>query len=306
MKDTKKSGASKTKVREAQVDEKFIDDDSDKRLIVFVAAAILIIVGTIIGLLVGCNKETEDEPKKPIDDIVVPEKDGKDKKEDKEAYNDVVRPLPVVRKVTSKSKTKKTTQTTEEETEESTTHNVTFYINGEKETVEIKSEEDIEKYAPKGYTNCEFYTDEELTEKYELEEKLSEDKNLYLSCELITYSVVYEPESNNPDTYTVEDSETTLVPPTTEDVFEGWFTEIEFVNQVLVLNKDIIDYADENNVIYLYAKLTSEELVEGETEENPAIDETEITNEEENLEGEPKDTEVTPSTNSSEVSLAYK
>ena len=54
----------------------FVEDDGDKRLIVFVAVAVLVIIGTIIGLLVGCQKkeeQTTDEPKK---DTVVPvEKD---------------------------------------------------------------------------------------------------------------------------------------------------------------------------------------------------------------------------------------
>ena len=184
MKDKKKSDANKTKVRDAEInDEKFIDDDGDKRLIVFVAAAILIIVGTIIGFLVGCKKEETDEPKKPVDDIVVPEKkDDKGKENDKEAYNDVVRPLPVVRKVTTKTKAKTTEKTTDDEGEtESTSHNVTFYNNGNNEVVEIKSEEDIKNYAPKGYTNCNVYTDEELTIEYDFEEELTEDKNLYLS-----------------------------------------------------------------------------------------------------------------------------
>ena len=58
------------------IEENFLDEKEDKRLIVFIALAILVIVGTIIGLLVGCQKKEQDEPKKPAD-IVEPEKDDK-------------------------------------------------------------------------------------------------------------------------------------------------------------------------------------------------------------------------------------
>lgn len=51
-----KKGKEITK-KEIKVEDNFLEEENDKRVIVFVAIAILVIVGTIIGLLVGCEKE---------------------------------------------------------------------------------------------------------------------------------------------------------------------------------------------------------------------------------------------------------
>ena len=80
------------KVKRIDVDEinKDFDDveTEDRRLIVFIAIAILVIVGTVIGLLVGCEKKENEtkEPDKPgKTDVVVPEKpDEKGNKEDED------------------------------------------------------------------------------------------------------------------------------------------------------------------------------------------------------------------------------
>mgnify|MGYP003304305780 CR=1 FL=1 len=65
------------------IDNDFIEEDNDKKLIVVIAIAILVIIATILGLLFGCEKQ-EEEPEPPKDDeIVVPvEKEDEDKKED--------------------------------------------------------------------------------------------------------------------------------------------------------------------------------------------------------------------------------
>ena len=88
VKKTKKSTASKKNVAkkdEAPVIKKIIpetiDDlkiedkyegESDNKAIIFIAVAILIVVGTIVGLIVGCEKK-EETPEKPNDEVVVPE-----------------------------------------------------------------------------------------------------------------------------------------------------------------------------------------------------------------------------------------
>lgn len=73
-----KKGKEITK-KEIKVEDNFLEEENDKRVIVFVAIAILVIVGTIIGLLVGCEKKEED-PVKPNDNKTNPIKDNGNKR----------------------------------------------------------------------------------------------------------------------------------------------------------------------------------------------------------------------------------
>ena len=243
------------------VDDNFLDDDKgDKRLIVFIALAILVIVGTLIGLLVGCQKEEKEEPKKPDDKVVVPEKDEEKENEKEDKKYTYEKPLPVVRKVTSTNKKKKTTSSDEntDDEDEVITYNITFYLNDNSEVKEVEKDLETPEYVPDGYSSCNYYSDEELTEEYDLTTKVTEDKNIYMSCELITYSIVYDQETDNVKTYTVEDNDVILTDLTPAiGTFIGWFTDQEQTNQVKVLNKDIVSFADENNIIYLYAGITT-------------------------------------------------
>ena len=292
----KKTNSTPKKVKDVefrQLDDDFSETDTeDKRLIVFIALAILVIVGTIIGLLVGCQKEEKDEPKKPEDDIVVPEKED-NKKEDKESYNyDYEKPLPVVRKVTKKTTKASTEESTDNtSTEETTKHNVTFYLNEESEVVEVEDGSNASEYTPTGYTDCKYYVDEEMSEEYDFTTSVNEDKNIYMVCSLITYDVVYvvnETESHGE--YTVEDGNIALEDPTlTEGVFAGWYTDENYTNQVTALSKDILP--TEGTQLYLYAKVTTgqDDVInpeEGKTEEDETLNEENLTEEkttEENL-----------------------
>ena len=107
MKDSKKVTKKSPAVKN---DEKFMEEENDNRVIIFIAIAILVIIGTIIGLLVGCDKKTDDkDPVKPKDNIVVP--DNNKKEEDKKEETKTT----VIKKVTTKSNDN-TNKTEEEET----------------------------------------------------------------------------------------------------------------------------------------------------------------------------------------------
>lgn len=273
------------KVREVKAqenEENFLEEDGDKRLIVFIAIAILVIVGTVIGLLVGCQKEKTPEPEKPTDDVVVPD-DKKDNKKEEVHNYDYEKPLPVVRKVTKKKTTTKedTTEGDGEGDNEKTSYNVTFIINGTSEVVSVEDGSEAEKYEPTGYTGCKYYTDEEMTNEYEFG-SVSEDANIYMSCELIEYTINYDVEAGNPTTYTIEDADTTLSSPESDNgVFDGWYTEPENGTKVTTLNKEIVSYANDSNVISLYARFTTnnDDVVSDEenTEEETTVDRNETT-----------------------------
>ena len=70
-----------TKKDKIEIDEEFIEDD-DKRVIVFTALSLLIIIATVIGLLVSHQKkEITDDIKEPHKDYITPEPEiGENKK----------------------------------------------------------------------------------------------------------------------------------------------------------------------------------------------------------------------------------
>lgn len=78
-----KKGKDNTK-KVIDVKDNFMEEDSDKRVIIFVAIAILVIVGTIIGLLVGCEKKEEDDPVKPNNNKTTTPVKREDDKKDKD------------------------------------------------------------------------------------------------------------------------------------------------------------------------------------------------------------------------------
>ena len=286
----------KSKVKDVDftpIEENFLDENEDKRLIVFIALAILIIVGTIIGLLVGCQKKEQDEPKKPTDDIVEPtDKDKKDNDKKKEERYDYEKPLPIVRKVTTASKKTKTknSSNTNTDSESKETHIISFIMGDNSELVDVKDGEKLEEFVPKGYKECKYYSDEEMQEEFDFTSNVTEDKNIYMVCTLIEYEIEYSldgelVQTSNPTSYTVESNEATLEDlNVSEGTFLGWFSDSEKTNQINKLDKSIIDLADGNNVIHIYASVTtgnddviSNEELKEETSEEP--NDEEVTNE---------------------------
>ena len=115
-----KKGKDNTK-KVIDVKDNFMEEDSDKRVIIFVAIAILVIVGTIIGL-VGCEKKEEDDPVKPNNNKTTTPVKREDDKKDKDVE-------PTTKKVVVKKLSTKTEDTTKTHTKKLT---VTFFMIDEK------------------------------------------------------------------------------------------------------------------------------------------------------------------------------
>lgn len=279
------------KVKKVNVEEinKDFDDveNEDRRLIVFIAIAILVIVGTVIGLLVGCEKRNNDvpEPEKPGTDVVVPEKpDEKGNKEDEGVVTrEIVRKVRAVYtgKKTKKSKGKK------DNTDDTVTYNVTYYLGEETNVEEVESGKTPPKYVPTGYSACRYYKDSNLEEEYDMTLKIKSNVNIYMDCDAIEYTVDYGEDAitTNPTTYLVTQGEVALSDATyngtseVEMYFNGWYLEPEFSTRVNSLNKDLVEQADENNVIHLYAYFSDEQIVDPEEPveeptEDPIVDDT--------------------------------
>ena len=297
------------KVKRIDVDEinKDFDDveTEDRRLIVFIAIAILVIVGTVIGLLVGCEKKENEtkEPDKPgKTDVVVPEKP--DEKGNKEDEDEGVETKEIVRKVkaTYKAPTKSNKSSDsdngkkDKEKDEKVTYTVTFYLGEETKTETVESGKTPSEYVPEGYSSCKYYTKSSSAEEldpieesdqpteteptentdnseYDINTPITENINIYMSCDLITYTVDYgDADTSNPTTYNVEET-VNLSDPITEQYFNGWFANPEFSgSKITTLDKSIIEYADSDNVIRLYAYITEEPIEENPTEEDPIDD----------------------------------
>ena len=277
------------KVDVEEINKDFEDvENEDRRLIVFIAIAILVIVGTVIGLLVGCEKKENNkpEPNKPNTDVVVPEKP------DEKGKDDGVRTREIVRKVRSVYHAKKKNSSGSGK-KTVTTYNVTFYLGEDSETEEVEKGKPSTSYVPVGYSECTYYKDPEFTEEYDITGNITENVNVYMQCTAIEYSVVYESSdekvsitSTNPTTYMVTDGEVALTDPTltvnttdqttdetVEDVFfGGWYTNTGLTNKVTSLNKEVLKTVGDDNVIHIYAKITNEEPVEEEVVDEPTTE----------------------------------
>ena len=237
MKDSKKVTKKSPAVK---VEEKFIEEENDNRVIIFIAIAILVIIGTIIGLLVGCDKKSEEkDPVKPKDDIVVPDMKEEDKKEDKKTT--------VIKKVTTKSN-----DTNEE------TYVVSFNLLDEDDvhTVEVKNGK-VSPYVPNGYTSCKYYADENLTKEFDFTNKITSNTNIYTSCSIAVYTIIYDKDTNSQTEYDLKEGKVALSDANLEKgFFEGWYTTPDFSgDRVYYLSKDLTKIANEQNEIRLYAKV---------------------------------------------------
>lgn len=249
MKDSKKVTKKSPAVKVVKIEDNFLDDDSDNRVIIFVAIAILVIIGTIIGLLVGCEKKEDDkDPSKPKDNVVVPVDDDKIKEDDKKEETTT---KTVIRKVTTKSN-----DTTTKENEEKT-YVVSFNLLDDDSiyTVEAKDGK-VSPYLPYGYDSCKYYSDEKLTSEFDFTKTITENTNIYTSCSFTTYKIIYDRETTSPKEYTVKSGKIALSRAELETgFFEGWYTTPNFSgDKVEYLGRDLAKIANSDNEIYLYAK----------------------------------------------------
>lgn len=251
MKDSKKVTKKSPAVKVVKVEENFLDDDSDNRVIIFVAIAILVIIGTIIGLLVGCEKKEDDkDPSKPKDNVVVPVDDDKIKEDDKKEETNTTK--TVIRKVTTKSN-----DTTTKEDEEKT-YVVSFNLLDDDSiyTVEAKDGK-VSPYLPYGYDSCKYYSDEKLTSEFDFTKTITENTNIYTSCSFTTYKIIYDRETTSPKEYTIKSGKIALSGVELETgFFAGWYTTPDFSgDKVEYLGRNLTKIANSDNEIYLYAKI---------------------------------------------------
>ena len=250
MKDSKKVTKKSPAVKVVKIEDNFLDDDNDNRVIIFVAIAILVIIGTIIGLLVGCEKKEDDkDPSKPKDNVVVPVDDDKIKEDDKKEETTT---KTVIRKVTTKSN-----DTTTKEDEEKT-YVVSFNLLDDDSiyTVEAKDGK-VNPYLPYGYDSCKYYSDEKLTSEFDFTKTITENTNIYTSCSFTTYKIIYDRETTSPKEYTVKSGKVALSGVELETgFFEGWYTTPNFDGEkVDYLGRNLTKIANSDNEIYLYAKI---------------------------------------------------
>ena len=240
----------------------FVEDDGDKRLIVFVAVAVLVIIGTIIGLLVGCQKkeeQTTDEPKK---DTVVPVEKDEDEEKDEEETTDVVK------KVTS-------TVTTES----NKSYEVVFYYNDFENTFikNVKEGNKVTPYVPDGYESCKYYSESNFSKEFDFSTKINGSTNIYMDCSVIEYSIIYDVASANPTSYTVNSGNIDLTNIESENIFVGWYSNLTFTNKVTKLTPSIIELANSKNEIHLYARIETSLDVNYYNKENVKVETKEYT-----------------------------
>lgn len=249
MKDSKKVTKKSPAVKVVKIEDNFLDDDSDNRVIIFVAIAILVIIGTIIGLLVGCEKKEDDkDPSKPKDNVVVPVDDDKIKEDDKKGETTT---KTVIRKVTTKSN-----DTTTKEDEEKT-YVVSFNLLDDDSIYTIEAKDGkVSPYLPYGYDSCKYYSDEKLTSEFDFTKAITENTNIYTSCSFTTYKIIYDRETTSPKEYTVKSGKVALSGVELETgFFEGWYTTPNFDGEkVDYLGRNLAKIANSDNEIYLYAK----------------------------------------------------
>ena len=264
-----KKGKDNTK-KVIDVKDNFMEEeDNDKRVIIFVAIAILVIVGTIIGLLVGCEKKEEDDPVKPDNNKTTTPVKREDDKKDEDVE-------PTTKKVVVKKLSTKTEDTTKTDTKKLT---VTFFMIDEKYSymTEIENNSKVKAHEVSGYENCKYYTDETSNTEFDFTKNITKDTNIYMTCSLTTYTIKYDRTSNNKTSYTIKDGNIELVDGYDADmIFDGWYTDTAYTNKVTSLSPSIIKYADSENVINLYAKFVEHYTVSYYDEDNTLIESVDL------------------------------
>ena len=229
MKDVKKD--------KIEIDEDFIEDD-DRRVIVFVALALLIIIATVIGLLVSHQKsETNNDVKEPHRDYITPELEIDD---ENKTVNSVVAPVSAIIN----------NENSVQENNIKESYEITYHYYGK--THVIKVNDTAEKYVPLGYSSCKYYMDENNSIEYDFNEKVASSKDIYMSCEEKVYTIKYSHLSNNKTEYKLSDGIVPLEDAETDLIFNGWYTDKEYTNKVTNLSEDLLKYSSDG-IINLYA-----------------------------------------------------
>lgn len=255
MKDVKKD--------KIEIDEEFIEDD-DKRVIVSVALALLIIIGTVIGLLVSHQKsETNRDVKEPHRDYIVPELEVDD---ENKIVNRVVAPVSIIIN----------NENSVQENNNKRAYEITYHYYGK--THVIKVNDIIEKYVPLGYSSCKYYTDENNSIEYDFNEKVNSSKDIYMSCEEKVYTIKYSHLSNNKTEYKLSDGIVSLSDAETDLIFNGWYTDKEYTNKVTSLSEDLLKYSNDG-VINLYASFIPYYTVNYYNNNGEIIDSVKVTKE---------------------------
>ena len=233
-----KEEKTKVKKRPPAEEEKIIDEGDDKRVIVFISIAILVIIGTVIGLLVGCQKAEVD---KTDNNIIEPSDETDD------TGKDVVEESKVVTSVV-KTSTK---------TEEKESFMVTFHYNDNQNSFikKVVSGNTVTPYLPAGFEGCNYYSGNSEN-KFNFNNKITSNTDIYMDCFVTEYNIVYDEETTNQSTYSVIEGTVALDPLTVQDkMFVGWYSDPDFTNKVDSLSQSIISLADDSHTIYLYAKI---------------------------------------------------
>lgn len=229
MKDVKKD--------KIEIDEDFIEDD-DRRVIVFVALALLIIIATVIGLLVSHQKsETNNDVKEPQRDYITPELEIDD---ENKTVNSVAAPVSAIIN----------NENSVQENNIKESYEITYHYYGK--THVIKVNDTAEKYVPLGYSSCKYYMDENNSIEYDFNEKVASSKDIYMLCEEKVYTIKYSHLSNNKTEYKLSDGIVPLEDAEIDLIFNGWYTDKEYTNKVTNLSEDLLKYSNDG-IINLYA-----------------------------------------------------
>lgn len=218
----------------------YVEEEEDKRLIVIVAIAVLLIMAVIMGLLVGCTKEDK-KPTKPEPTPVVPEKPA----------NEEANVKKPVRRVSAKAEEKPV------EEEKINMYAVKFLFNNQTlKYMEVEEDSLVTPYVPSGYNACVYYEDDTFENEFNFKNRINKDTNIYTVCEVDNYTINYDTETDNVTEYNLGLGVVALDAPTVEmEVpFVSWYLDEDFTKPVKELNKDVIKYADSEKVINLYAR----------------------------------------------------
>lgn len=255
MKDVKKD--------KIEIDDDYIEDD-DRRVIVFVALALLIIIATVIGLLVSHQKnEINKDIKEPHRDYIVPELEVDD---ENKIVNNVVTPVSIIIN----------NEGDNQENNINETYEITYHYYGK--THVIKVNDIVEKYVPLGYSSCKYYIDENNSIEYDFNEKVSSSKDIYMSCEEKVYTIKYSHLSNNKPEYKLSDGIVPLIDAETDLIFNGWYTDKEYINKVTSLSEELLKYSNDE-IINLYASFIPYYTVNYYNNSGEIIDSAKVTKE---------------------------